>query len=160
MSPHSSAVGGRSSVTISGKDERESARLAKIDHLAAASPEADDVLQELVDQVRAIFGTDLCMVSLILSDVQYFRAWSGELPEELAETRQDARERSMGHYVVEAEVPLVVDFLATEEFREQHYCVNHGVRFHAGAPLVTSDGQAIGRSACWTPNPKSSARRR
>ena len=70
MSPHSSAVGGRSNVTMSGKDERESARLAKLDYLAATSPEADEVLQELVDEVRTIFATDLCMINLILSDVQ------------------------------------------------------------------------------------------
>jgi PAS domain S-box-containing protein len=42
-------------------------------------------------------------------------------------------------------MPLVVeDFLATEEFREQHWCVNYGIRFYAGTPLITSAGQAIG----------------
>ena len=72
----------------------------------------------LADEVRSIFGTDLCMVNLNLSDVQYFRAWSGELPAELAEARQDALEHSMCQYVVNSEMPLVVkDFLATEEFQ-------------------------------------------
>ncbi len=108
-------------------------------------PEADHVLQELVDEVREVFGTDLCMVNLILADVQYFRAWSGSLPEDLAEARQDPRERSMCRYVVESEAPLVVeDFLATERFKDQYFCVNYGIRFYAGTPLVTSDGEAIG----------------
>ncbi|MDQ3862150.1 MAG: PAS domain S-box protein, partial [Actinomycetota bacterium] len=95
--------------------------------------------------MRSIFATDLCMVNLNLSDVQYFRAWSGELPAELVEGRQDALEHSMCQYVVNGEMPLVVkDFLATEEFREQHWCVNYGIHFYAGTPLITSDNHAIG----------------
>ncbi|MBA3701755.1 MAG: PAS domain S-box protein [Rubrobacteraceae bacterium] len=95
--------------------------------------------------MRSIFGTDLCMVNLNLSDVQYFRTWSGELPAELAEARQDSLEHSMCQYVVDSEMPLLVkDFSATEEFREQHWCVNYGIHFYAGTPLITSDTHAIG----------------
>ncbi len=124
---------------------REAERLAALDHLNAIQPETDHILQQLVDEVRSIFGTDLCMVNLNLSDVQYFRAWSGELDADLAEARQDALEHSMCRYVVDSEMPLVVeDFLATEEFREQHWCVNYGIHFYAGTPLTTSDGHTIG----------------
>ena len=92
-----------------------------------------------------MFGTDLCMVNLNLSDVQYFRAWSGELDSDLAEARQDALKHSMCQYVVNSEMPLVVkDFSATEEVREQHWCVNYGIHFYAGTPLITSDNHAIG----------------
>src|SRR3712207_4546535 len=85
------------------------------------------------------------MVDLALSDVQYFRAWSGKLPPDKAEARQDPLENSMCQYVVNDERPLVVnDFLATEEFREQYWCVNYGIRFYAGTPLITSGGHAIG----------------
>ena len=85
------------------------------------------------------------MVNLNLSDVQYFRTWSGELPAELAEARQDSLEHSMCQYVVDSEMPLLVkDFSATEEFREQHWYVNYGIHFYAGTPLITSDTHAIG----------------
>jgi GAF domain-containing protein len=95
--------------------------------------------------VRSIFGTELCMVNLVLSDVQYFRAWSGNLPADLAEARQDPLERSMCQYTVKNKMPFVVpDFLATEEFKDQHFFVNYGFRFYAGAPLITSEGHAIG----------------
>jgi GAF domain-containing protein len=105
----------------SNKNSREAERLATLAYLDAIRPEADHILQQLVDEVRSIFGTDLCMVNLNLSDVQYFRAWSGDLPADLAEARQDALEHSMCQYVVNDEVPLVVeDFLVAEEFREQH----------------------------------------
>jgi PAS domain S-box-containing protein len=129
----------------SDDDAREAERIAALDHLNAIQPETDQVLQQLVDEVRGIFGTDLCMVNLSLSDVQYFRVWSGKLPAELAEARQDALEHSMCQYVVNSEMPLVVkDFLATEEFREQHWCVNYGIHFYAGTPLITSDTHTIG----------------
>ncbi|PLS87592.1 MAG: hypothetical protein CYG60_01090, partial [Actinobacteria bacterium] len=132
-------------VPTGSRDEREAARLAALERLDAVRSEADDVLQEIADDVRGIFGTDLCMVNLILADVQYFRAWSGELPEDLAEARQDPRERSMCRYVAETEMPLVVrDFLATEGFEDQHFCVNYGIRFYAGTPLKTSDGHVLG----------------
>src|SRR5918994_1307281 len=129
----------------SSKDRRELERLAALEYLRAVQPEVDYVLQELVDEVRGVFGTDLCLVDLALTDVQYFRAWSGELPPDKAEARQDAIENSMCQYVVNSETPLLVkDFLDTEEFREQYWCVNYGIRFYAGTPLITSGGHAIG----------------
>ena len=128
-----------------GKEGREADRLATLEHLRAVRTGVDHVLQELVDEVRGAYGTDLCMVNLSFSDVQYFRAWSGELDSDLAEARQDALEHSMCQYVVNAETPLIVeDFLATEEFREQHWHVNYGIRFYAGTPLITSEGHVIG----------------
>src|SRR5918993_2564368 len=145
VSPSSGLDKEQLTTTASDNDGREAERLATLEHLDAIRPETDHILQQLVDEARSIFGTDLCMVNLNLSDVQYFRAWSGELPAELAEARQDTLEHSMCQYVVDSETPLVVkDFLATEEFREQHWHVNYGIRFYAGTPLITSEGHAIG----------------
>jgi PAS domain S-box-containing protein len=145
VSPNSGINKEQLDTPASDNDAREAERLAALDHLNAIRPESDHILQQLVDEVRGIFGTDLCMVNLNLSDMQYFRAWSGELPADLAEARQDALEHSMCQYVVDSEMPLVVkDFSATEEFREQHWCVNYGIHFYAGTPLITSDSHAIG----------------
>jgi signal transduction histidine kinase len=145
VSPDSGLNNNQLNATVSNKKSREAERLATLDYLGAIRPGTDHILQQLVDEVRSIFGTDLCMVNLNLSRVQYFKAWSGELPPDLAEARQDSLENSMCQYVVNTEVPLVVeDFLATEEFREQHWCVNYGIHFYAGTPLITSDEHAIG----------------
>src|SRR5215208_2364430 len=145
VSPRSRLNKERLDAPASDNGVREAERLAVLDHLNAIRPETDHILQQLADEVRSIFGTDLCMVNLNLSDVQYSRAWSEELPAELAEARQDALEHSMCQYVVDSEIPLVVkDFSATEEFREQHWCVNYGIHFYAGKPLITSHNHAIG----------------
>jgi PAS domain S-box-containing protein len=144
VSPNSGLNNNQLNATASNKS-REAERLATLDYLGATRTGTDHILQQLVDEVRSIFGTDLCMVNLNLSHVQYFKAWSGELPPDLAEAREDHLEHSMCQYVVNTEVPLVVeDFLATEEFREQHWCVNYGIHFYAGTPLITSDEHAIG----------------
>ncbi len=133
------------SVPEPGKDSRTAERLSALRAHIAERSEPDQILQQTVDQVRGIFGTDLCMVSLIFPEAQYFRVCSEDLPADLAGAQQDPAEHSMCRYVVESEAPFVVeDFLATEEFREQHLCVNHGVRFYAGVPLTTSDGHTIG----------------
>ena len=161
MSPSSGLDKERFDTPASDNHGREAKRLAALDHLNAIRPETDHILQQLADEVRGIFGTDLCMVNLNLSDVQYFRTWSGELPAELAEARQHALEHSMCQYVVDSEIPLVVkDFSAAEEFREQHWCVNYGIHFYAGTPLITSDNQAIGTLCLLMPGPSSLARTR
>src|SRR5918997_1818642 len=145
VSPNSDLNNNQLNVTVSNKKSREAERLAMLDYLGATRPGTDHILQQLVDEVRSIFGTDLCMVNLNLSHVQYFKAWSGELPPDLAEAREDPLENSMCQHVVRDERPLVVkDFLATEEFREQHWCVNYNIHFYAGTPLITSDKHAIG----------------
>jgi PAS domain S-box-containing protein len=145
MLPEANQTKQQSSEATPDKIGDEVRRLAELDYLDVVRTDPDHVLQEIVDEVRLTFQTDLCMVNLALSDAQYFRAWSGELPGDLAETRQDPRERSMCQYVVGTAKPLCIpDFLATEEFKEQYFCVNYGIRFYAGTPLVTSGGYIIG----------------
>jgi PAS domain S-box-containing protein len=145
MLPEANQTKQQGSEATPDKSGEEVRRLAELDYLNLMRPDPDHVLQEIVDEVRLTFQTELCMVNLDLSDVQYFRAWSGELPEELAQARKDPKKRSMCKYVVGSTKPLCVpDFLATEEFKEQYFCVNYGIRFYAGTPLVTSRGHTIG----------------
>jgi GAF domain-containing protein len=64
----------------------------------------------------------------------------------------------MCRYVVDTEAPLVVEnFLATEEFKDQYFCVTYGIRFYAGTPLITSDGHAIGSICLLSGRPRSLA---
>src|SRR5919107_1288467 len=145
MLPEANRTRQQRSEATPDKSGEEVRRLAELDYQDLLRPDPDHVLQEIVDEVRLTFQTELCMVNLDLSDVQYFRAWSGNLPEELALARQDPLKRSMCKHVVGTAKPLCVpDFLATEEFKQQYFCVNYGIRFYAGTPLVTSRGHIIG----------------
>ena len=129
----------------SSTSDAEALRLREIERLGVTRDEADEVLQELVDELREMFGTELCMVNLVLSEVQHFKAWSGRLPAELAAAQQGPRQQSMCQHVVEDRAPLVVhDFLASEAFKDQHFRLKYGIHFYAGVPLATAGGQVIG----------------
>ena len=128
-----------------GGSQKDHNRLAALGRSDAVRADWDEVLQELVDDVRDIFGADLCVVHLMLTDSLYFRAWSGPLPKNFVESREIAAEQSMCPNVVESASPLIVeDLLATERFRDHFVCAVGGLRFYAGTPLVTSKGEVIG----------------
>ena len=136
----------------SRKDE---ARLSTLEYLGAVRPEADDVLQGLADDARSVFAADLCVVHLMLEDSLYFRAWSGPLPEPLVESRLIPAEMSMCPNVIEGEAPFVVeDLAASERFRDHFVCAVGGMRFYAGAPLVTSEGEVIGTVCLFGAEPR------
>ena len=62
MSPSSGPNKERFDTPASDNHGREAKRLAALDNLNAIRPETDHILQQLADEVRGIFGTDLCMV--------------------------------------------------------------------------------------------------
>lgn len=134
----------------------ESDRLRQVEALGIAMDRPDDSLQEVVDRIADIYRVGLCSVNLMLRDRQIFKAWSGDLPEELAAMRQVDRQKSLCTYVVASHIPLVIeDMPAREEWREQYFHAEHGVRFYAGVPLVTSSGYALGTLCLADGNPRS-----
>lgn len=123
----------------------EAERLRELERLGIALERPDDSLQELVHRVATLYGVGLCSVNLILEDRQIFKAWSGEIPAEMAETREADRQVSLCSYVVASHIPLVIeDMGASEEWRQQYWHAVQNVRFYAGVPLVTSNGYALG----------------
>lgn len=130
-------------------------RLEAIERMRVARPGADGALQETLDTIRGVFGVELCAVNLLLSSVMYVRAWSGEIPEGLATTRRDLRERFICPRVVDSGEPLLVeDLLEAEDLRENYACSVYGIRFYAGVPLVSSEGRAIGALCLLDPQPR------
>ena len=143
MSPNSGINKEQLDTPAPDKDSREAERLAALDHLNAIRPESDHILQKLVDEVRGIFGTDLCMVNLNLSDMQYFRL-VGRAARRLGQARQDALEHSICHTWWTARCRSLSKTSRLPKSLEQHWCVNYGIYFYAGTPLITSDSHAIG----------------
>jgi len=133
----------------------EGTRLDALARLDAVRPDADRALQELADDARALFGTALCLVNLVTADTQYFRAWSGALPVEIVRARQIPREQSMCRHVAATGSPLAVpDLGADARFSGEATFHHFGLRFYAGAPLVTSDGHAVGSLCLLDPDPR------
>lgn len=133
----------------------EAGRLQEIERLGIILDQPDESLQEIVDRVAQVFGVGLCTVNLILGDRQVFKAWAGELPPEMAALRWLDRQKGLCTYVVASHTPLVIeDMTRAEEWQDQYFCTNHGVRFYAGVPLVTSNGHALGTLCLADGNPR------
>lgn len=123
----------------------EGDRLREIERLGIALEQPDASLQVLVDRVAALYGVGLCTINLVLENRQIFKTFCGELPPELAVTREVGRESSLCSCVVASHIPLVIeDMGAEDEWREHYWHATHDVRFYAGVPLVTSGGHALG----------------
>jgi serine phosphatase RsbU (regulator of sigma subunit) len=86
-------------------------------------------------------------MSLIDQTRQFWKSATG-LPDDLAASRQSARETSMcGHVVASNEALVVDDVKKDRRFANNPFLKKMGIRFYAGAPLTTRNGHAIG-SVC------------
>jgi signal transduction histidine kinase len=118
----------------------------EIDRLAAlyslnvldSPPEKD--FDDIVALAASVCGVPLALVSLIDADRQWFKARIGT---DLTETSRDL---SLCSYAILGKDLLVVpDAREDARFRDNPtVAVSGGIRFYAGAPLVTTDGYALG----------------
>jgi len=125
----------------------EQARLARISSMGIVDDRPpDEALQKLVEDTARAFGVPIALVSLILEDRQWFKAYFG-LDDRTAAARGTPRELSFCRHLVEGDTaqPLVVPDASVHPYFSAHPLVQQGlVRSYAGAPLVTPTGQVLG----------------
>ncbi len=127
------------------RDER--ARLGVIEAMRIVDdvpPDRD--LQSLVKETAEAFHVPIALVSIILKDRQWFKAYYG-LPEEVAAARETPRELSFCRHIVEGDHPgpLVVPDATKHPVFASNPMVKQGmVGSYAGAPLVTPEGHVLG----------------
>ena len=98
---------------------RETTRPAVLESLDAVRYDADEVSQGLVEDAHEAFETDPCVVYLMIPDGMCCRAWSGRLPEELAEPKIVPKEMIMRPPIVEGASPPREFGLAREVLRAE-----------------------------------------
>lgn len=104
---------------------------------------SDDIivdLNEIVSLAADICNTPVALVTLLDTDIQWFKAATGTditcTPREVA---------FCNHTIAQAEVLVVPDLLADERFCDNPMVTGPtAARFYAGAPLITKDGHAVG----------------
>ncbi|GAA3335901.1 GAF domain-containing sensor histidine kinase [Amorphoplanes nipponensis] len=107
-------------------------------HVLDTEPEAD--FDDIVKLASTVCDVPLALVGLIDIDRQWFKASIGT---DLTETPRDLS--FCGHAILGKDVLVVPDASADPRFAD-HPAVGsqRGIRFYAGAPLITSDGFALG----------------
>jgi hypothetical protein len=107
--------------------------------------ELDKELQEITDLAATVCKAPTAVISFLDTDTQYFKV-KRECQEIVGDIKTYPRKDTFcSHTIKQNDVMIIPDTLKDERF-----CVNDAVtggaqiRFYAGAPLITSDGQKIG----------------
>jgi len=117
----------------------EDARLAALGRYAENPEALSASLDRLTELAVAQFGVNSAAVGLIDSHEERFLSCHGAAFEPL-----DREETICTYAILEEDVTVVEDATADPRFSDNETLVEADVRFYAGAPLRTPDGQAIG----------------
>lgn len=124
-----------------GVPAAEAARLAELLRYGLLDPESDQAFDDLVAIAAAVCDTPIAQVNLVGHDRQWTKAAVGMEPVDCL--RSDA---FCAHAILVPDQPLVVpDTREDPRFAGNRWVTGPpGVRFYAGAPLVTPAGHALG----------------
>ncbi len=125
----------------------EAGDFAAPDSAGAARTDTQRYLQGLADEVRGIFGTDLCLVQFMLPAPGNLLAASGTLPPPLAAVADGvpnhpcciARRTAEQHTTV-----VVGDLVSAGVNATTCACLQGGLLAHAAVPLIEADGAVVG----------------
>ncbi len=126
---------------MTNPDDAETLRLAALADLNVLDTRADQAYDDLTRLAASRLDAPIALITLVDSDRQWFKSRVGL---QVAET---PREHSFcAHAIVKPdEVFVVTDASQDPRFARNPLVVGDpGIRFYAGAPLVTSTGQTVG----------------
>jgi PAS domain S-box-containing protein len=128
----------------------ESLRLKSVERFTKYNLQADKELLQLLEMASEICECPIATINLLDKDTQWIKARIGidieHTPRELSFCNQT---------ILGDELMLVPDTFADERFAN-HPLVTDGpnIRFYAGAPLVTNDGDCLGALCVIDPKPR------
>ena len=136
-------------MTVS-KQEGESARIQALAGYEDFKAVQTELLEDLTQAAAQVCGTPIALLSLVGSRRVRHRIRVG------ASWTESVREGSFAGWALMEPGPFVVND-ASQDIRFSNSPLvtgTEGIRFYAGAPLVTSDGQAIGVLEVMAPKPR------
>ena len=118
----------------------EARRLSRIEHLCVMEGASDPLFDDIVAMAADFFQAPIALVSIVDKHRQWFRARVG------LEVRQTPRALSFCAYTILGDEPLeILDATRDKRFVDNGLVTGHpGIRYYAGAPLITEDGLRLG----------------
>jgi diguanylate cyclase (GGDEF)-like protein len=125
---------------IAAKPENELERLRALDSYGILDTEREGAYDDIVRLASQICGTPVAVMGLVDAERVWLKAQTGgDAPPNCP------REISFCSHTILQHEPLVVpDLAADPRFADGPLVTEVGLRFYAGAPLITDDGFAIG----------------
>ncbi len=130
----------RSPLSIPARPADEPRRLQTLRSYNILDTPAEPVFDEIAALAARLLGTPMALVTLVDEDRQWFKANLG------LTGSQCARDDSFcAHALGKPDLMVIPDATLDERFRDNPFVIGDpNIRFYAGAPLVTSDGQGLG----------------
>lgn len=119
-------------------DDRETARLDALHQLKLLDTPASESFDRITRMASQIFGLPISAVSLTDKDRQWFKSRVG------VEHMSIPREKAPCARVAESTDVVLISDLLEDDCYKSSILAGQGVRFYAGAPLVTRDGFGLG----------------
>ena len=120
--------------------EHERQRLDGLRRLAILDSTAEERFDRITRMARNMFEVPISLISLVDEERQWFKSRCG------LDAQETPRDVSFcGHAILGEEIFVVEDATRDLRFADNPLVTaGNGIRFYAGAPLVTSDGFALG----------------
>lgn len=118
----------------------ETTRLRSLQSLRILDTEAEERYDRITRMAKRLFGVEICLVSLVDADRQWFKSKQG------LDACETSREISFcGHAILEPDVLIVSDALEDERFADNPLVTDAPfIRFYAGCPISDPNGYRVG----------------
>ncbi|MBO6825282.1 MAG: response regulator [Sneathiella sp.] len=131
-------------------DPKEEARLAALRDYEILDTAAEQAFDRLTQLAATFYASPIALISLVDRERQWFKSRVG------LEATETPRNLAFCHHAIQGDKPFIVnDATKDERFRDNPLVTGApDIRFYAGAPLVSPQGQKIGTLCIIDQNPR------